>query len=213
MEIVKLRSIFNRNGYTFAFFNKILRTFVDKKTKEPTLANTTDDDDNPKYYVLSIPFVGKPSLVFKRKMTSIFNDMLDVYLFQSTKAGSYFSLKSKSPALLLSNVVYKFKCLGDPEQSYIGETTCHIVKRAGEHLDCFSERMPTGIGGHIQKCEPCLQALKAGNLSFKNFEILSRCQSKLEAEVREAFLVTKYKPTMNSQLFMSGASLTLKIFG
>ena len=134
-------------------------------------------------------------------------------VFQSTKVGSYFSLKSKSPALLLSNVVYKYKCLGDPEQSYIGETTCHIVKRAGEHLDCFSERMPTGIGGHIQKCDPCLRALKAGDLSFRNFEILSRCQSKLEAEVREAFLVTKHKPTMNSQLFMSGASLTLKIFG
>ena len=149
-------------------------------------------------------------------MAAIFNDMLDVKLrcvFQSTKVGSYFSLKSKSPALLLSNVVYKYKCLGDPEQSYIGETTCHIVKRAGEHLDCFSERMPTGIGGHIQKCEPCLQALRAGNLSFRNFEILSGCQSKLEAEVREAFLVSKNKPTMNSQLFMSGASLTLKIFG
>ena len=149
-------------------------------------------------------------------MTSLFKDMFDVNLrcvFQSTKVGSYFSLKSKSPALLLSNVVYKYKCLGDPEQSYIGETTCHIVKRAGEHLDCFSERMPTGIGGHIQKCDPCLRALKAGDLSFRNFEILSRCQSKLEAEVREAFLVSKHKPTMNSQLFMSGASLTLKIFG
>ena len=55
--------------------------------------------------------------------------------------------------------------------------------------------------------------IRGGNLSYRNFEILSRCQSKLEAEVREAFLVTKYKPTMNSQLFMSGASLTLKIFG
>ena len=50
-------------------------------------------------------------------------------------------------------------------------------------------------------------------MSYRNFEILSRCQSKLEAEVREAFLVTKYKPSMNSQLFMSGASLTLRIFG
>ena len=186
------------------------------KKSKPQEPISSQSDDDLKYYVLSIPFVGKPSLLFKRKMTSIFKNMLRVNLrcvFQSTKVGSYFSLKSKSPALLLSNVVYKFRCLGDPDKSYIGETTCHIVKRAGEHLDCFSERMPTGIGGHIQTCDTCLTALRGGNLSYRNFEILSRCQSKLEAEVREAFLVTKYKPSMNSQLFMSGASLTLKIFG
>ena len=62
LETVKLRSIFNRNGYTVAFFNKVLRTFIDKKTKEPPLAETIDDDENIRYYILSIPFVGKPSL-------------------------------------------------------------------------------------------------------------------------------------------------------
>ena len=136
----------------------------------------------------------------------------DWYLLRISKF-----LKLRSPALRARRQGSHFwMCApiqGDPEQSYICEPTCHIVKRAGEHLDCFSERMPTGIGGHIQKCDPCLRALKAGDLSFRNFEILSRCQSKLEAEVREAFLVTKHKPSMNSQLFMSGASLTLKIFG
>jgi len=73
--------------------------------------------------------------------------------------------------------------------------------------------MPAGVGAHIQRCDPCLRGLRAGDLRFKNFEILSGCQSGLEAEVREAFLVTKHKPTMDSQLFMSGASLTLRIFG
>ena len=58
----------------------------------------------------------------------------------------------------------------------------------------------------------CLQSLSRGDLSYKNFEIVNKCKSKLECEVREAFLVKKLNPSMNLQLFKSGAMHTIRIF-
>ena len=96
---------------------------------------------------------------------------------------------------------------------YIGETNRHIITRVEEHKDCFSEKYPTAIGRHIQDCEACLGALRSGNLSYKNFEIISRCRSKLDCEVKEAVSITKLQPPLNKQLFQSGQAVTLKIFG
>ena len=175
-----------------------------------------EDEEQKRRYILMIPFVGKPSLLFKHKISKIFKDSLKIdvsCVFDACKVGDYFSLKSKTPALLLSNVVYKFNCQGDPASFYIGETNRHIITRVEEHKDCFSEKYPTAIGRHIQDCEACLGALRSGNLSYKNFEIISRCRSKLNCEVKEAVSITKLQPPLNKQLFQSGHAVTLKIFG
>ena len=58
-----------------------------------------------------------------------------------------------------------------------------------------------------------MHALRSGNLSYKNFEIISRCRSKLDCEVKEAVSITKLQPPLNKQLFQSGQAVTLKIFG
>ena len=218
LEVSKLIDIFTSNGYTLSFVKRIVHRFVTKKETGPTNSlNDSEEEDEPTRFVMMIPFAGKPSLLFKRQISKIFKDKLDVELrcvFQSFRVSNYFSLKSQSAACLLSNVVYKFTCLGDPSRFYIGETKCHIVKRVSEHVDFLNpNRLPTAIGSHIRdNCADCLNGLKGGALSYKNFDIIDQCKSKLECEVKEAFHIKRQKPALNRQLHQSGASLTLKLF-
>ena len=102
---------------------------------------------------------------------------------------------------------------GRPWQGLHWRDQIHILTRAAEHGVIFTEKYPTAIGKHIQECDHCQEALTATRLDFKSFEILNKCKSPLECQVREAFLIQKEKPSMNVQLYQSGASLTLKIFG
>ena len=220
LEIDKLRNIFRRNGYTLSFFNKLFSDFMNRKepsaTETPALDinSVSDDDDDEKRYVLVIPFIGKPSLLFRNQLTKLFSDELKVKLrcvFDCTKVSSYFSLKTRTSDCLLSNVTYKYTCQCDTDKFYIGETKRYIVERASEHLAI--KKFPlTAVGKHISDCDACLQSLSRGDLSYKNFEIVNKCKSKLECEVREAFLVKKLNPSMNLQLFKSGAMHTLRIF-
>ena len=214
-EVNKLRDIYIKNGYVVGFLNSLFRQFMRKKEAVPTVHNSdvslTDDDDNVKKYVLVIPFVGKPSLLFKKQLTQIFKDCLDVHLrvvFNSFKVKSYFSLKSRTPSFLSGNVVYKYTCQRDAAQFYVGETTRYLIERAGEHLN-LSAHPPSAIASHIADCDEC----RAANLSVNNFEIIKCCKSKVECEVFEAFYVKKLSPPLNRQLFMSGALHTLRIFG
>ena len=75
-------------------------------------------------------------------------------VFSRFKVKNYFSLKCETPTYLNSNVTYKFTCQHDAARFYIGETTRHIVVRAGEHLTLFSpSQYPTAVGQHIKDCE------------------------------------------------------------
>ena len=54
-------------------------------------------------------------------------------LFTSFKVKNYFSLKCRTPLPLLANVVYKFKCLRNANNIYIGKTIRHLATRVKEH--------------------------------------------------------------------------------
>ena len=132
--------------------------------------------------------------------------------YTSCKVKNYFSLKCPSSPYLASNVVYKYTCRCDTDTVYIGETKIHIGTRAGQHLDIQAEK-PTAVAKHIQNCEECFVACEQGHLSFKDFCIVKQCKSKFDAEIKEAIMIQKEKPLINKQVFKSGSSFTLKIFG
>ena len=108
--------------------------------------------------------------------------------------------------------MYQFTCQGDPELFYIGQTSKNIIARVEEHMAIAADK-PTAVGQHINGCKCCMSALKKGELGFKSFEILHKCHSRLASEVKEAFSVRRKNPLLNTQLFQSGASVKLKIFG
>ena len=215
-EIKKLKDIFQQNGYSGNLFMNTVKSFVNQKANlEPQNESQNDTVDAEKSYLLMIPYVGKPSLIFKRKMTEIVKDAFDVKLrcaYTSYKIKNYFSLKCPSPSYLASNVVYKYTCRCDTDAVYIGETKIHIGTRAEAHMDIQAEK-PTAVGKHIKECEDCFVACEQGRLSFVDFPVVKQCRSKFDAEIKEALMIQKENPIINKQLFKSGSSFTLKIFG
>ena len=132
-----------------------VKSFENEKSNSDAQNGVADAE---KSYLLMIPYVGKPSLICKRKMTEIVQDTFDVKLrctYTSCKVKSYFLLKCPSSPYLASNVVYKYTCRCDTDTVYIGETKIHIGTRAGQHLDIQAEK-PTAVAKHIQNCEDFL---------------------------------------------------------
>ena len=54
--------------------------------------------------------------------------------FNSFKVSNYFSLKSRTPKFLLSNVVNKLTNLCDTNVAYIGKPKRHLIKRYLEYM-------------------------------------------------------------------------------
>ena len=76
---------------------------------------------------------------------------------------------------LKSNVVYKYTCQRDADISYLGETNHHIGTRGEEHLGTGRSKALSAVGSHILKCkgtDGCLNALKKGALTYKDFKIV-----------------------------------------
>ena len=126
-------------------------------------------------------------------------------VFNSFKISSHFSLKSESPGLLSSNVVYKFSCLCDTNLTYIGKTKRHLMVRYLEHLDIENSKK-SEIKEHLRSCNLCR------NSSCENFEILRKCKSDRDFKICEAFFIKTEVPQLNKNLFNKGSFYTLRIY-
>ena len=128
-------------------------------------------------------------------------------VYVATKVGGSFSLKSRVPLALASNVVYKFTCSLDATTSYVGKTERHLITRAREHVDSSGQR--TAVGDHLATCDSCQQSVSADIL--QNFSIIRHC-TKFDVSYHEALIIKRQKPSLNVQLFRSGANKVLKVF-
>ena len=134
---------------------------------------------------------------------------LDVtILYETSKVGDFFSLKSQTPKALLSNVVYKYTCKLDANISYLGKTKRHLITRVAEHGDLKAGEKKTAVASHIVKCPTC----KQNEICLDDFEVVKHCKTDFETKIHEALLIRKLRPKMNVQLYNSGASYLLKIF-
>ena len=125
-ELKRLRLIFRYNRYPEWYINKTLQKFEKRQNSLPDKYKT----DFP--FAIGIPFFGKASRVFAKRLTALvktkFNVDINVY-YTCFKTGSYFQLKCFTPFSLLFNVVYEFSCSRDANISYIGMTTRHLGTR------------------------------------------------------------------------------------
>ena len=79
---------------------------------------------------VEILYVGKQSHIFAKDISKLIWKFSAVHLtaiYKTCQVENYFDLKSNTPALLLSNVVYRFSCLCDAGLTYIGTSTRHVV--------------------------------------------------------------------------------------
>ena len=127
-EVAYLKNLFYSNGYPIPFFNTILCQFQNEKTDSKTEKEFIN--------LFMIPYLGKISKEFGQRIQSLIKKRFDTKItivYKTTKVQEYFSLKSKTPLVLNSNVVYKFTCSHDVNVTYIGTSARHLSIRAGEH--------------------------------------------------------------------------------
>ena len=195
------------NNYPKAFFDQVLKKFLDKQNST-NLDSTTSSNENSGI-TLSIPFIGEASHKFSKQIVSLIKSKFDVEIlpvFTSTKIGDFFSLKSKTPVPFASNVVYKFSCLRDAGHSYIGQTKRHLMTRVHEHVALSSSK--SEIKTHIKNCPVCFNK----KLDVNNFQILKQCKNSFNTRISEALCIRQFRPKMNKQLLTKGTSYFLKVF-
>ena len=112
-EVLKLKKMFLDNGYPKVYFEKAYEKFLSPSRVE-VLGETENEETLGRRYTLGIPYVGTASREYKKKITGVIKEHLDVDIsayFTSCKVGSFFSLKSRTPFALKPCVVYKFPIL------------------------------------------------------------------------------------------------------
>ena len=208
VELQKLKILFIKNAYPEFFFEKIYKRFLEKIHNQ--IPNTEIGEENLHKFNLNIPYIGKPSVKFGQKLAATISNKFGVEIntvYTTTKVGSIFRLKSRTPRPLMSCVVYEFRCLGDQATTYVGMTERNMALRVAEHGRNSSK---TAVALHIAACPAC----KKNKLSTDDFYILKKCRDAKETKIHEALEIMKRNPTLNKQMFKNqGASFVLNIFG
>ena len=198
-EMEKLREIFSRNGYPKYFFDKISSEGLRENSK-------TDCDADAKKFLLKVPYVGKPSISFSKKMKQLVKAEFDEEvrtIYQTDKVGNYFTLKCNTPDSIVPKVVYQFTCPSDSEVKYIGYTNRSLGERVKDHL-----RGGTAISDHIDSCKHC----RTIRITIDNFKVLKKCRTNLETMIFEAIFIKRNNPSLNHQLIKPGRSYFLAVF-
>ena len=93
-EVSYLHNIFVKNGYPSDIFYSVLKRFVSSKYCSNNCKTPVENSRD----VICIPYLGKCSLIYKKKLSSIFSSFNCncSIVFRSHKVKNYFSLKSLS---------------------------------------------------------------------------------------------------------------------
>ena len=190
-EVDFLKGVFSQNGYPGDLFTSCLRRFANNKC-DKSIQNSKIKEDRVET-IFFIPYIGLPSIIFSRKLKELFKKYycIDIRIaFTSFKVKNYFSLKCRTPLPLLANVVYKFKCLRDANNIYIGKTIQHLATRVKEH-----GTSPSAVFSHLLSCETC-----KSNFSCNSFSIIDSGKNDFKITVKEALHIKFKKPTINRQI-------------
>ena len=211
-EIDKLRGIFHKNGYPVKVFDREMKEYVERKTRIAEEVNSgkseesDENDDKPLRAWVRVPFIGKPSILFSRRLSRLIKDRMGTEVrtvFETTKVKDSFVLKDITPKDISAKVVYMFSCRGDPTTNYIGYSKRSLRERVNEHL-----RPGTAVSDHIAHCAKC----NSVRINIDDFQIMRKCRTKTDAQVYEAMLIKRLNPKLNRQFVKPGQSFTLRVF-
>ena len=205
-ELVTLKEIFQRNGYSKSFIDKCFKKFLDRlHIIKPTSATV-----EKKALRLVLPYLGPISLKVGTKIRNAMKNTLNCCKLQvifknKRKLSNMFRFKDLVPYDLVSGVVYEYMS-GRCNSSYYGETERHLKVRYGEHIGIlsltFKKTKPSkesSICEHLLECD--------NNHSFDEFTILAHRNKKYLLEIKENFLIKGDQPVLNKNI--SNATLYL----
>ena len=133
-EINHLKTIVIKNNYPLNFIDSCIKSLLNKLyTPKVVVPNV------PKRNVfVKLSFLGSTSFQIRKKLQKLFSDKLTscnlkIVFTSPVRVKSFFTFKDKLPKMLLSGLVYQYKC-GGCNATYYGKTKRHFKVRICEHL-------------------------------------------------------------------------------
>ena len=185
---------------------KQTETNDEKEIETQTQNKNAKDEEKTTKLMLKVPFIGKPSIMFARRIRNLMKRMKENQIriiYETSKIQQFIERKDVPPKEILSRVVYEFKCSSDSNANYIGYTNRTLKERVKEHLSGN-----TAVSDHISVCKTC----SARRITIDDFEVLKSCRSKRDTAIYEALLIKKLKPGLNHQLVKPGYTWHLQVF-
>ena len=209
-EVVKLKEIWQKNGYPLFFIDKCVYLFLDKLFMNKCKVK---DTKTKKEVQISLMYLGAISLQVRKRLRNIFRSLLPEVSFKivfssNQRLQNCFSFKDRLPFDIQSLVVYKFTC-STCNCTYVGKTKRHFLVRAYEHLllsyktgkkYTFRENTASTVAKHLQHCNH--------TASIEDFQIISKARNDFLLRIKESLLILKENPGLNT----SADSIPLYLF-
>ena len=182
--------VFARLHYPETLIENTIRHFIEMRVTENVCSKQQVSEEQDAHIKIVLPFKDKQSANAVRHQLSDLSRKIDVVVqpvYVSKKIKGHFKPKEHKPPIVnQQNVVYYYKC-GLCDTDYVGFTSRHLHQRVEEHKRAT-------IGYHVKE-EHDGDPDSIGS----NFEILKKCQSKLDCLIFEMFFIRKLKPKLNKQ--------------
>ena len=177
------------------FIDSCIKSFLNKLyTPKVVVPNV------PKRNVfVKLPFLGSTSFQIRKKLQKLFSDKLTscnlkIVFTSPVRVKNFFTFKDKLPKMLLSVLVYQYKC-GGCNAIYYGKTKRHFKVRICELLG-ISHLTEKSVKIDNNKLTVIRELLLCCNYcpSFEDFSILTRESNDFKLKIMESLLIARHKP-------------------
>ena len=158
-------------------------------------------------------FLGSTSFQIPDKLQKLFSDKLTSFnlkiVFTSpVRIKSFFTFKDKLPKMLLSGLVYQYKC-GGCNVTYYGKTKHHFKVGICEHLGILhlTEKKVKIDKNKLMAIQEYLLCCNYSP-SFEDFSFLTRESNDFKLKIMESLLIAHDKAILNK----ADSSLSLQLF-
>ena len=194
-ELRRIKQILVNNDYPLRIIddiaNKIINSYVNSN-------NFEKENEIPLYVQLfNVSCMNKESgtlekIVKEHVTSSSAGTKVKVKsYFRPKKLSSLFSTREKAIDLDRSNCVYKFQCEKDGcKATYIGHTTCTVLRRAKQH-----RYKPSNIHCHYTSDHEC--AVPPNESFLNNFSVVRSFADKTKLKIAEALIIREVFPSIN----------------
>ena len=124
----------NNQNYPSNFIHSCIKSFLNKFYTPKIIVQSV-----PKRYVfVKLPFLGSTLFQIRKKLQNLFNDKstscnLKIVFTLPVRVKRFFTFKNTFPKMLLSELLYKYKC-GGCDATYYGKAKRHLKVRICDHL-------------------------------------------------------------------------------
>ena len=201
-EIDYSKTILIKNNYPLNFIDWCFKSFLNKLyTPKVVVPNV------PKRNVfVKLPFLGSTSFQIRKKLQKLFSDKLTscnlkIVFTPPVRVKGFFTFKDKLPKMLLSGLVYQYKC-GGCNATYNGKIKRHFNVRICEHLAIshltekklkIDNNKLTAIQEHLLCCND--------SPSYEVSSILTSESNDFKLKIMESLLIEHDKPFLNKLTF------------